>query len=285
MFLRTDPVPLVVDVWSLEPLFFRTAAFLVAVIGTLAVGWFALKPAVSRLVRRRNLNNSTLEEAMTRYVRLAVVVVALFIGAGVAGFTGFLGNSALVIAAVTVAIGVAGQSVIGSLVSGTALVIDPEFNVGNYIQWDGGEGEVTSITLRVTRVRTPDGGLVTIPNTTLTDEPITRPFEGNNCRAVERVTVSYEDDIEAALYLLSDVTAEIDGILEAPEPESGIDAFGDDGVVLCVTYWIADPVENLFDVRSTFARTLKNRFKRAGIHINPSSKRDLEGELDVRHVE
>ncbi|MWV64820.1 mechanosensitive ion channel [Halorubrum sp. JWXQ-INN 858] len=239
---------------------------------------------VSRLVRRRNRNNPTLEEAITRYLRLLITMVALFVGVGIAGFTGFLGNSALVIAAVTVAVGVAGQSVIGSLVSGTALVVDPEFNVGNYIQWDGGEGEVTSITLRVTRVQTPDGGLVTIPNTTLTDEPITRPFEQDDCRVVERVTVSYEDDIEAALYLLSDVTTDIDGILEAPRPVTGIEELGDDGVVLRVDYWVDDPLRNRFDVRSTFARTVKDRFERADMDISPSSKRDLEGELAVRRV-
>ncbi len=282
--LRTDIAPLWVDAWSLEPLFVQVAWFLVAVGGVLVVGWFVLEPMVSRLVRRRNRNNPTLEEAITRYLRLLITMVALFVGVGIAGFTGFLGNSALVIAAVTVAVGVAGQSVIGSLVSGTALVVDPEFNVGNYIQWDGGEGEVTSITLRVTRVQTPDGGLVTIPNTTLTDEPITRPFEQDDCRVVERVTVSYEDDIEAALYLLSDVTTDIDGILEAPRPVTGIEELGDDGVVLRVDYWVDDPLRNRFDVRSTFARTVKDRFERADMHLSPSSKRDLEGELAVRRV-
>lgn len=285
MFLRTAIAPLRIDVWSLDPLFFRAAGFLVAVIGIVVVGWFALEPVVSRLVRRRNRNNPTLEEATTRYVRLMVVVFALFVGVGVAGFTGLLGNSALVIAAITVAVGVAGQSVIGSLVSGTALVVDPEFNVGNYIQWEGGEGEVTSVTLRVTRVQTLDGGLVTIPNTTLTDEPIVRPFEQGNRRVVEHVTVGYEDDIEAALYLLSDVMADIDDVLETPPPRTGIEEFGDDGVVLRINYWVDDPLRNLFDVRSTFARTVKDRFERAEIHISPSSKRDLEGELEVRHVD
>ena len=285
MSLRTAVAPLWIDAVPLEPLFIRAMGVLVAVAAILLAGWFVVEPAVSRLVRRRNRNNPTLEEAITRYVRLLAVILALFVGVGVSGFTGFLGNSALVIAAVTVAVGVAGQSVIGSLVSGTALVVDPEFNVGDYIEWDGGEGEVTSITLRVTRVQTIDGGLVTIPNTTLTDEPITRPFEGGNCRSVEHITVSYEDDIETALYLLSDVTAEVDCILEVPEPEIGIEEFGDDGVVLHVSYWVDDPLQNMFAVRSTFARTVKDRFKQADIHINPSSKRDLEGELDIRHID
>lgn len=192
-----------------------------------------------------------------------------------------VGNSALVVAAGTVALGIAGQSVIGSLVSGTALVVDPEFNVGNYIRWDDGEGVVTSITLRVTRVRTPDGGLVTIPNTTLTEGPIARPFEGGTCRIVERVTIAYDDDIETALYLLTGVVDEVDGILADPAPKTGIDELGDDAVALRVEYWIDDPERNLHRVRSAFARTVKDRLEDAEIDISPASQHDLEGRIQV----
>jgi small-conductance mechanosensitive channel len=44
-------------------------------------------------------------------------------------------------------------------------VLDSEFNVGDYIQWENNEGTVEPISLRVTRVETVDGELVTIPNT------------------------------------------------------------------------------------------------------------------------
>jgi small-conductance mechanosensitive channel len=129
---------------------------------------------------------------------LLVLLVALFVGAGAAGFGQVLQNSALVIAAGTLAIGVAGQTVIGSLVSGLALVADPEFNVGNYIEWADREGEVRSITLRVTRVHTPDGELVTIPNTTLTSEAVARPYGRGRSRVVERIGIAYEDDVDDA---------------------------------------------------------------------------------------
>jgi len=66
--------------------------------------------------------------------------------------------------------------VIGSLVSGIALVLDPDFNVGDYIEWPNGEGVVQSIALRTTRVETQNGELVTIPNTILTNNEISRPF-------------------------------------------------------------------------------------------------------------
>lgn len=266
---------------GLESQLLRAAAFLVGLLVVVVVGWFVVEPAIARVVRSRNRNNPTLDEAITRYIRLAVLGTGLFVGIRLAGFSGSVGNSALVIAGVTVALGIAGQSVIGSLVSGTALVVDPEFNVGNYIRWDGGEGEVTSITLRVTRVRTPDGGLVTIPNTTLTDDAITRPFERGRCRTTQRVSVAYEADVETALYVLSTVTAGIDGVLDTPEPRIGVEELGDDGVILRVEYWVEDPVRNLFPTQSAFSRAVLERFDGAGIEISPSPKRDLEGHVRV----
>jgi len=273
--------PLPFGLSGLDITVLRTAGFFIGFVVVLLVGWLLVEPAVSRVVSGRNRNNPTLEEAITRYVRLLIVVCAVFVGLSGAGFTGIVRNSALVVAAGTLALGVAGQSVIGSLVSGVALVVDPQFNVGNYIRWKDGEGEVTSITLRVTRVQTPDGGLVTIPNTTLTDESIVRPFEGDECRTVDHIAVGYDDDIETAIDVLTHITEDIDGILDDPAPIIGIGELGDDAVILHVQYWIDDPWRNMFDVRSSFARAVTERFDRAGIEISPASKRDLDGRIQV----
>lgn len=118
------------------------------------------------------------------------VVCVSLVGCSVVGFSDVVTDSTLVNAVVTLALGIAGQSAIGSLVSGAAPVVDPAFNVGNHIRWADGEGDVTSITLRVTRVKTTDGALVTIPTTTSTDEAIGRPFDGDIYRMTQHVTIA-----------------------------------------------------------------------------------------------
>lgn len=267
------------DYW---PAVFRGVWFLAGFIVVALLGWFAAAPAVVRVVRRRNRNNPTIEEAMARYVRLIAVVVAFFVGAGVAGYGEFLGDSALVIAAGTLAIGVAGQTVIGSIVSGVVLVLDPEFNVGNYIEWADGEGTVRSITLRVTRVHTRDGELVTVPNTMLTGGAITRPFGLERCRIVERIGVAYEADVDEAIEHLEAATEGIEGIAEAPSPKAYVEELGPDWVVTRVHYWVADPQQrDLFAVRSAYARAAKARLEAADIVISPSSKRELLGRISI----
>jgi len=280
-----------VELTELADPLFQVGGFVVGFVAIVLVGWVVLEPAISRLVRTRNRNNPTLEEAISRYVRVLVLIIAIFVGLAAAGFTGIIGDSAIIVAAGMLALGIAGQSVIGSLVSGLALVTDSRFNIGDYIQWEDGEGIVMSITLRVTRVRTIDGGLVTIPNTKLTDGSVVRPFEGEEVRTSERISVGYDADIESTLSLLTTVAEDIDGILTDPGASVGIEELGDDAVILRVQYWVdtprlklENPRQNLLSVRSTFAQTVKTRLEQADVEISPASKRDLEGRIQVDGV-
>lgn len=268
-----------VDFW---PLIKRGAWFLTGFLTTTIVGWFVVVPAVSRLVNKRNRENPTIQEAITRYLRVLLVVLAFFIGAGTAGYGRFLSDSAIVIAAATLAIGVSGQTVIGSLVSGIVLVLDPEFNIGNYIEWADGAGTIESITLRVTRVRTPNGALVTIPNTVITGQAITRPYGRKRYRVVEHVGLAYEDDVDEALEQLTSAAADIDDILDDPAPSAYVDELGSDAIIIRIHYWIEDPRgRDIFDIRSRYARSVKSRLEAAGITISPASKRELLGRLAV----
>jgi small-conductance mechanosensitive channel len=267
------------DYW---PALARGAWFLAGFLVVALVGWFVVDPVVSRLVRERNRNNPTIDDVVSRYVRLVVVVVALLVGAGVAGYGDVLGDSALVVAAATLAIGVAGQTVIGSLVSGVVLVADPEFNVGDYIEWDDRQGTVQSITLRVTRVLTPGGELVTVPNEKLTSAAVTRPYGRGRHRVVDRVAVAYEADTDAAIEHLEAAAADVEEITDAPTPRAYVDDLGCDAVGIDVHYWIVDPKRSdVFAVRSAFARAAERRLDEAGITIAPPSKRELQGRIGV----
>lgn len=264
------------------PFLMSAAWFVGGFLVTAAIGWFLIEPAISRSVRRRNRNNPTVQDAISRYVRLLVIILALVVGVGVAGYGGILTNSALVVAAATLAIGVAGQTVIGSLISGLVLVLDPEFNVGNYIEWSSGQGTVQSITLRVTRVLTPNGELVTIPNTLLTSEAITRPYGRGRYRVVEHIGLAYEDDIDTGMELLREVATETEGVLRDPPPSIYLDEFGSDAIMVRVHYWIEDPRRrDVFRIRSEFARAANDRLSSAGITISPASKRELLGRVQV----
>ncbi len=277
----TGPEELVVY-W---PVIVRIGWFLVGVIAVILLGRLFVEPLLIRLVRRRNRNNPTLQAAITLYFRLVVVLFAVLVGAAVAGYGAFLGDSALVLSALALAVGIAAQEVIGSLVSGIALVTDPEFNVGDYIEWESGEGVVKSIALRVTRVETNDGELVTIPNTILTSHEIRRPYGRAKHRIVHEFGIDYDDDPSLALTHLKTVATETDGILAEPPPATYLDELDDDEVTLRVHYWINAPHRrDVFEIRSAYALAAKARLENEGFTVSPPAGRELDGRLDIGGV-
>ncbi|MGM0399137.1 MAG: mechanosensitive ion channel family protein [Halobacteriota archaeon] len=264
------------------PSLVRVGWFFLGFFAVIVIGRVVIEPTLLRIIRRRNRHNPTLREGLRLYTRVIMLLLAVVVGSGFAGYVRFLTTSAVVVGAVTLAIGVAAQGVIGSIVSGIALVFDPEFNVGDFIEWSDGSGVVQSITLRVTRVRTQNGELVTIPNTILTSQAITRPFKKGNYRVVETIGLAYETDIEVALDHLEAVALELNTILDAPTPHAYLDEFGNDAVIVQVHYWIEDPDRrDVFSIRSAYAKAVKARLEKADITISPASKRDLQGRIDV----
>ncbi|RRO81415.1 mechanosensitive ion channel family protein, partial [Corynebacterium bovis] len=71
---------------------------------------------------------------------------------------------------VSAAIGFGAQNIIGDFLAGFFIITEKQFGVGDYVAFQGGsspvEGTVVSLTLRATRVRTPSGEVVSVPNST-----------------------------------------------------------------------------------------------------------------------
>ncbi|WP_137286850.1 mechanosensitive ion channel family protein [Halorussus salinisoli] len=254
------------------------AAFLVVYL----VGRTVAEPAINRVVRQRNPDNPTIQDAFERYLRLFVVLVAIAFGLASSGYGQILTNSALIIAAATLAVGVAGQEVIGAVVSGLFLVANSNFNVGDWIAWGDREGVVEAISFRTTRVRTANNETVTVPNTELTTNSIVRPYGREEFRVAEEVGISYDDDPSVAMTQLREAADSHPEVLGDPEPRVYLVEFGDDAVILQMQYWIRNPTRrDTMRVRSELSLAVKSRFEAAGITLSPASERELSGNLRV----
>lgn len=277
-----DPEPIPEEISAYQPLVERLLAFVVTAAVVYLAGRLLVRPAVRGVLRRRNARNETLVDATDRYVHLLVVVLAVFAGVGAAGYGRVVAGSALVVAAITVALGVAGQDVIGNLVSGAFLVSDPEFNVGDYIAWPDGEGVVEAIRFRVTRVRTVNNETVTVPNTELATSQVTSPYGRSVVRLTERVTVAYDDDLAAAQRTLEAAAAEMDLVQSDPSPEAWVVELGDGRVHLQVQYWVRDPRRvTVRRIQSRYARRAVERLLDAGFSVSPPATHAISGRVAV----
>ena len=255
--------------------------FLVATTVVYLLGRYLVHPAVARIVRVRNRYNPTVQSAVDTYLSLLTLIVAVVAGLIAGGYTS-LTSPALVVAALTVAIGVAGQEVFGSLVSGLFLVSDPNFNVGDFVSWPEGEGTVETVGFRATRVRTPAYETVTVPNTELTTNMLRRPYGRKRARVDETIHITYDDEVELALDLLAEIAIEDDRVLADPEPDAIVDTMGEGLVTLRAMFWVGEPTNRrVGDARIRFRREVVDRLPAAGITLGPPNDQDLSGEVAI----
>lgn len=256
--------------------------FVAAFLAIYLVGRVFVAPAVGRVVRQRNPDNPTIQDAVRRYLQLLIVLVAISFGLVASGYGQVLTDSALIIAAATLAVGVAGQEVIGAVVSGLFLVANSNFNVGDWISWGDREGVVENINFRTTTIRTANNETVTVPNTELTTNSIVRPYGREEYRVTEEVGVSYDDDPSVAMTQLRKAAESHPAILSDPEPRVYLTEFGGDAVLLQMQYWIRNPTrKDTMRVRSELSLAIKSRLDAAGITLSPASERELSGGLRV----
>lgn len=248
------------------------------------LGLAVLIPITTRVVRSRNRNNPTIETATETYLRVFFVGLGTLTGIIAAGYGGILSETAVIIAALTFALGIAGQQVFGSLISGLFLVADPDFNVGDWIEWPDGEGIIEAVDFRVTRIRTLNHETISVPNTELTTNAITRPYGRDRYRITEQVSVAYSEDTERALMELRRIATNDDSILDEPAPDARIEDLGPNAITLEVVVWVEDPADrDIPSLRSDFRRTVKGQFDEQGITLAPPSAQSLSGEVTVRN--
>ena len=117
---------------------------------------------------------------------MAVVVTGVFMMAGLAGvnLSGLIAGLGIT----GLALALAAKDTVANIFGAISILIDQPFNVGDWIIVDGVEGEVVTIALRTTLIRTSADTLVTVPNSNITNSSV----ENFSQRRFRRIKPSYE---------------------------------------------------------------------------------------------
>jgi small conductance mechanosensitive channel len=258
--------------------------FVVVVLVLSVLGRTVVGSLVGRLLDARGLDAHA-KRPLEKLTSIAVVFVAVAVAFGSAGYGNFLGALATVAAAATLAIGFALQDVVKNFVAGVFIFTDRPFRIGDWIEWDGYSGVVEDISLRVSRIRTFDNELLTVPNSELTDGVINNPVAKGQLRLKFLFGIGYDDDIDEATEIIIEEADDHPEILDDPAPSVRLVELGDSSVGLQSRIWIDDPARSDFvKIRSEYVQAVKERFDEADIDI-PYPNRTIGGDLDLANVE
>ncbi|MFC5970334.1 mechanosensitive ion channel family protein [Halomarina salina] len=245
-----------------------------------AVGRAFVLPLVRRLMNSRDLDEHA-KAPLLRLASLGLLFVAVSVAFGLAGFGNFLTSLATIAAAATLAIGLAMQDVLQNFVAGVFIYTDKPFRIGDWIEWDGNSGIVEDISLRVTRVRTFDNELLTVPNSQLTDGVIKNPVAKDKLRLKFTFGIDYSDDIQQATDIIVEEAEAHPDIMDDPAPSVRLTELADSSVGLQSRIWISNPSRaDFMRIRGDYVTNVKGRFDEAGISI-PFPQVDLSGGIEL----
>ncbi len=137
-----------------------------------------------------------------------------------------------------VILGFAFREIGENLLAGFFLAFSRPFNIGDLIQSEELIGEVKSIELRYTHIRTEDGRDIFIPSSQLFNKPVVNFTRDGLRRPSFVVGIDYGDDTEQAKKILFDAVYAGSGVLADPPALVTISAFMPQYVEMDISFWI-----------------------------------------------
>mgnify|MGYP002279935581 CR=1 FL=1 len=253
--------------------------FVVTFVLLYGIGKSVLVRATKRTLNAREFSTAVVSLGSSIAAVLALVGAVAIAGA-VAGFPSLLTAFATLAGALALGLSFAAGDIIENFVAGIFILKDKPFTVGDYIEWDGNDGIVREINLRVTKLDSFDNEQLTVPNGDLANAVVTNPVANETRRVTFDFGIEYDASIKAAREIILDEASKIDGILADPAPSAPVTGLADSAVVLNARVWV-DPVETgAGPVKFQLVENVKRRFDAEGIGM-PYPYTELTGEIDV----
>ena len=221
---------------ELPPITWEAVALGAAV---LAVGWvvaWVLGGLTGRLLtwRGRSPSASRMFASLTRWlVGVLTVAAALTIVFPSVKPVNALGG----IGVLSIAAGIAFQTVLGNMFAGIVILARDVFRVGDQIAVEGVAGTVTAITLTSTKVKTFDGRLVLIPNAIVHSQIVTVQTGYEQVRTSVTLDIDDSADLDLAVRVAEETMAAAPDVLTDPAPQALLQAVGSATVQLELRFW------------------------------------------------
>lgn len=240
---------------------------LLAAVLVLLVFWLIYRitrKPLSAMLRGAHIHQKLIELLVNSFYRYTLFIVSLVMAAAQLGINVAAALAGLGVAGI--ALGFAAQDSLANIIAGILIFWDKPFVVGDFIEAEGQYGKVADITLRSTRIRTPQNTYVVIPNKQIIDTVLVNHSKHGELRVDVPVGIAYKEDIPAARAVMLEAMKNVSHLRTDPAPSVVVDGLGDSSVNLVVRVWI-DEADQERAVGFQVVEEAKLALDRAGIEI------------------
>ena len=243
-------------------------ALLLLIAGWVVAGW--IEKHTGKVLKRIDRVDATLRSFVTNLVRYAILVLVM-----IAVFAQFGIQTTSIIAvlgAAGLAVGLALQGTLANIAAGVLLLFLRPFRVGESIDAGSIAGTVREIGLFSTELQTWDGIYLMVPNSQLASAAIQNYSRLPTRRLNLVIGISYTDNIDKALKVLSELLQNDERILDDPAHQVMVKELAESSVNINLRCWTNR--ENYWSLRFDLTKQAKQRLDEYDISI-PFPQRDV----------
>ena len=223
-----------------------------------------LTTLMDKIFTRSKLIDETVKRFLRTAIKIALWALAIVIIAGALGIP--TASLVAVISIAGLALSLSVQNILSNLFSGITLLFTRPVAVGEYVDIGGTAGSVHSVGLFYTTIHTPNGQVVTIPNSSVAGATITN-YGREKLRRVQFVFgAEYDDATEDVKAALIDAAKRVDKILSDPAPAAFISAYKDSYIEYTINVWC--DTADYWDVFAGMNEAVRACYDEHGVHMS-----------------
>lgn len=235
-------------------------AMLVVVLAWVFGNWLS-----ARSFYRKITPNQFIANLLGQIVHLVLIVLGMVLALILLDATALIGTILGAAGIIGLAVGFAVRDTVENYIASILLSLRNPFQINDFVDIDGHQGNVLRLTSRATILISPDGNHIRIPNAMVFKAVITNYTRHPERRFQFDVGIDTEQDLLAAQALAMKIVKDTEGVLAEPKPLVVIEQLGDSNVLLRIYAWINQENYSYPKVRSEAIRAVKQAFDDAGI--------------------
>lgn len=215
---------------------------------------------------------------VARLMRWLILVLGALLGLALIGIP--ITHLAIMVSALSVGIGFGLQTIVNNLVAGMILLTERSVRVGDFVQLAGGErGVVRAISMRSTRIITPDGVYILVPNSTLIDGTVKNlTLDATGHRQRFSFGVAYGSDLEQVKQAVIEAARAVPYTVKEDAHhgiEVGLSGFGEFALTVELVVWVRlDALMEPYRVTAAYFEAISQACATHGI-VMPGPAYDL----------
>lgn len=169
--------------------------------------------------------------------RLIIIMIGFFLAVVASGLP--VDKVTVVLGALGVGIGLGLQNIVYNLVSGVILIFEKPMQIGDYIEVADKQGRVQNIGIRASKLVTPDGSEIIVPNgDILSSHMVNWTRSNNNRRTKLSIGIEPASELETAKSVILEELKKSPHVIQDRPVEILLNNLSEKSVVISINVWI-----------------------------------------------